>query len=42
MSDDRMHGEIERLQRLHRLRRIVSWVALVALSLAVFSLAYGG
>ena len=42
MTDNRMHGGAEQLQRLHRARKVMSWIVLVALSLALISLAYGG
>jgi len=33
-------GGIDRLPRLHRVRKVVAWVVLVALSLALISLAF--
>jgi len=42
MTDHRVTGGTDRLQRLHRARKVMSWIVLIALSLALISLAYGG
>ena len=42
MTDHRMPSGTDRLQRLHRARKVMSWVVLIALSLALISVAYGG